>query len=180
MDFKKFFDTFKDKVCDIFNKMKENKKYFVGVSMSFVAFLMLLVVIFFSSNYNVKKDADMKMMHLVSKETDGALKMHTLVERVAYKNDMSLLKVKLVTGRTHQIRIHLSSKNHPIIGDSKYGDFEFNKFVKKEYHLDHQFLHAYSLTFTKPIGCIKYLEGKTFSSPLPKKLSQIKMSIFND
>ncbi|MEE0967027.1 MAG: RluA family pseudouridine synthase [Bacilli bacterium] len=128
----------------------------------------------------VKKDADNKMMRIVSKDSDGALKMHTIVEKVKSKNNMTLLKVKLVTGRTHQIRIHLSSHNHPIIGDSKYGDFEFNKMIKKDYHLDHQFLHAYSLTFTKPIGSVKYLEGKTFITPLPKKLNQIKLSIFDE
>ena len=126
----------------------------------------------------VKKDADNKMMRIVSKDSQGALKMHTIVEKMKYKNDMTLLKVKLITGRTHQIRIHLSSHDHPIIGDSKYGDFEFNKIIKKNYHLDHQFLHAYSLTFTKPIGCIKYMEGKTITTPLPKKLNQIKISIF--
>ncbi len=58
MNFKKNFDTFKDKVDDIFQKIKDNKKYLIGLCMSFVAFLMLLVVIFFSSNLNVKKEAD--------------------------------------------------------------------------------------------------------------------------
>lgn len=128
----------------------------------------------------VKKDADLKKMYIVSKETEGALKMHTKVELLDYKKEMSLLKVELVTGRTHQIRIHLSTHHHPLIGDSKYGDFEFNKMIKKQYHLDYQFLHAHTLTFTKPIGCIKYLEGQSFQAPLPKKLKEIKLSIFND
>ena len=53
--------------------------------------------------------------------------MHTLIENVSSCGDYSLLKVKLVTGRTHQIRIHLSGVGHPIIGDQKYGDFEKNR-----------------------------------------------------
>lgn len=128
----------------------------------------------------VKKDADKGMMRIVPANVDGALKMHTIIEKIKFKNEMTLLKVRLVTGRTHQIRVHLSSIGHPIIGDSKYGDFELNKMIKKDYHLDHQFLHAYALTFTQPIGCLKYLKGQTFKADLPRKMLKIKMSIFNE
>ena len=128
----------------------------------------------------VKKDSDQSLMRIVSPNTEGALKMHTIVESLKATSSFSLLKVKLITGRTHQIRIHLSSVNHPIIGDSKYGDFELNKMIKKQYHLDHQFLHAYQIQFVKPIGCLKYLQDKTITSPLPKNLEKIKRNIFHE
>lgn len=127
----------------------------------------------------VKKDSDQFLMKIVSPNTEGALKMHTIVESVQATQDFSLLKVKLITGRTHQIRVHLSSVGHPIIGDSKYGDFELNKMIKKQYHLGHQFLHAYQIEFVKPIGCLKYLQDKKITSSLPKDLETIKRKIFH-
>lgn len=59
------------------------------------------------------------------------------------ENNVSLLEVQLFTGKTHQIRAHLSSIGHPVLGDNKYGD----NIKNKEYHLKHQLLHAYKLVF---------------------------------
>ena len=68
---------------------------------------------------------------------------------------------------------------HPVMGDSKYGDFEWNKEVKKKFHLNHQFLHAYKLTFVDPIGSMSYLKGKTFTSQLPEQLEKIQKELFS-
>jgi 23S rRNA pseudouridine955/2504/2580 synthase len=62
---------------------------------------------------------------------------------------MSLLEVTIKTGRTHQIRVHLSSQGHPIVGDDKYGDFELNRRVQKQ-GLKRMFLHAWRLQFMHP------------------------------
>ncbi len=62
---------------------------------------------------------------------------------------MSLLEVTIKTGRTHQIRVHLASQGHPIVGDDKYGDFDLNKRVPK-HGLRRMFLHAWRLQFSHP------------------------------
>lgn len=128
----------------------------------------------------MKKESDQSLVKVVSSKTPGALMMHTLVENMKTNQEFSLVKVKLVTGRTHQIRVHLSSEHHPIIGDSKYGNFELNKYIQKKYHLNHQFLHAYQICFIKPIGSLRYLQNKTITCPLPHHLLKIKRDIFNE
>lgn len=62
--------------------------------------------------------------------------------------DHTLLKVKLITGRMHQIRTQLAELSHPILGDSQYGDFALNRDIKKQFGLKRLFLHAYHLKFT--------------------------------
>ena len=62
---------------------------------------------------------------------------------------MSLLEVTIKTGRTHQIRVHLASQGHAIVGDDKYGDFELNKRLQKQ-GMKRMFLHAWRLQFSHP------------------------------
>lgn len=73
----------------------------------------------------------------------------SIFETVQCRSEASLVKVRLETGRTHQIRVHATYSGHPIAGDSKYGDEEFNKHMRK-IGLKRLFLHASSLTFTLP------------------------------
>lgn len=126
----------------------------------------------------VKKDEKESKVKVVTQETRGALKMHTKTHTIMSNNNFSMLEVKIITGRTHQIRVHMASIGYPVIGDSKYGDFELNKIIKKKYHLNHQYLHAHKIKFVKPIGGLSYLQDKEIIAPLPNKLSLIKREIF--
>ncbi|TAN80893.1 MAG: RluA family pseudouridine synthase [Gallionella sp.] len=77
----------------------------------------------------------------------------------------SLLEAQLKTGRTHQIRVHLSHLGFPIAGDDKYGDFARNKLLMKQ-GLKRMFLHAHSIAFAHPLtGAAMHL-----IAPLPKEL----------
>lgn len=79
------------------------------------------------------------------------------------QKNISLLEVKLETGRTHQIRAHLAHINHPIIGDGKYGINEINK----KFNTKYQLLTAYKLKFNfiENSSPLNYLNGKEFSIP---------------
>ena len=75
---------------------------------------------------------------------------------------LALLEVDLVTGRTHQIRAHMSHIGYPLLGDGKYG---INK-INREYNVKTQALYSYKLTFkfTTDAGILEYLNGKTFQA----------------
>jgi 23S rRNA pseudouridine955/2504/2580 synthase len=82
---------------------------------------------------------------------------------------VTLLKLNIETGRTHQIRSHLKEINAPIIGDPLYGDQEINRQVKEATGLKRQFLHAYELIFKHPA------DGRlvTLKAPLPPELEAV-------
>ena len=82
----------------------------------------------------------------------------------------TLLKVKLITGKTHQIRSHLSFIGHPIIGDVKYGLRNRNEDFRKSFGLRRQFLHASELVFPPMNGVLSDLSGRTLQAPLPDDL----------
>jgi 23S rRNA pseudouridine955/2504/2580 synthase len=64
---------------------------------------------------------------------------------------VSLLTLQLITGRTHQIRSHLQQVKHPLAGDRRYGDKDFNRVLAERYGLRRQFLHAYRLNLVHPV-----------------------------
>lgn len=105
----------------------------------------------------------------VAKMKDGAKSALSKVTPIEYYGGYTLVSVELVTGRTHQIRVHLSSVGYPIIGDGKYGNFKENRLFKDKYGFENQFLHAGSLSFKQIKGPLSYLSGHTFEAPLPKE-----------
>jgi 23S rRNA pseudouridine1911/1915/1917 synthase len=83
--------------------------------------------------------------------------------------DSTLLKVNIITGRTHQIRVHFASIGHPVAGDKTYGDKNLNKKFRDKYGLNRQFLHAKKLTF-----CLQGNKKETeFTSSLPNDLLKV-------
>lgn len=80
--------------------------------------------------------------------------------------EMTLLEVTIKTGRTHQIRVHLASQGHPIVGDDKYGDFDLNKRLQK-LGMKRMFLHAWRLQFNHPVSG----ERVALAAELPPELA---------
>ncbi|MBR5248513.1 MAG: RluA family pseudouridine synthase [Lachnospiraceae bacterium] len=88
-------------------------------------------------------------------------------------NKYTYLEVELITGKTHQIRAHLASIGHPLLGDYKYGNTKLNESWKQRYHLSSQFLHAYRLEFPVLTGVLGGLSGQTVVAQLPTMFEKI-------
>ena len=110
----------------------------------------------------------------VSKEGKPSITRYKVVE--TFKG-YTLLEVELLTGRTHQIRVHMAYINHPVIGDSKYGDYELNKLLESKYNFKNQFLEAYQLDFHKLNNPLKYLSGRSFKISLNDEFLNLINSI---
>ena len=82
---------------------------------------------------------------------EGGREAVTRVKALKSGRDYSVLEVRLLTGRTHQIRVHLAHAGHPILGDDKYGDFSLNHALAKQ-GVRRLFLHARRLEFAHPIS----------------------------
>ena len=106
---------------------------------------------------------DPKDRKRISIQTGGrrAITHYSPVERL--KQDYTLVKCELETGRTHQIRVHMASLGHPILGDPVYGP------KKCPFHLEGQFLHAGTLGFVHPVTG----ERITFTCELPEHFQRL-------
>jgi len=95
--------------------------------------------------------------------------IQTAYTPIQTNDNYSLLEVELITGKTHQIRAHLSAIGHPLVGDFKYGREDKNRNLKKEYGLEHHLLHAYRVVFpieNSNVGAD--LSGMEICAPYPK------------
>lgn len=107
----------------------------------------------------------------VSVSRDGK-PAHSIVRLVRRWQTCSLVEVELKTGRTHQIRVHLSHSGFPLFGDDKYGDFALNKQLEKA-GLKRMFLHAAKLAFRHPLTD----QEIELASPLPAELEEFVASV---
>ncbi|MEO5697527.1 MAG: pseudouridine synthase, partial [Burkholderiaceae bacterium] len=115
-------------------------------------------------------EAGERRVHAVASDHDQGRRSITLVRVARQFAGFTLLDVTIKTGRTHQIRVHLTHEGHAIVGDEKYGDFTLNKAMARGdavpgCRFGRMFLHARSLRFTHPgTGGVIELEA-----PLPSE-----------
>ncbi|AQR70870.1 MULTISPECIES: RluA family pseudouridine synthase [Janthinobacterium] len=112
----------------------------------------------------------------VAVQADG-LASHTVFSLLHKYHNFALLEAELKTGRTHQIRVHLSSSGFPIAGDDKYGDFALNRALLKADStrgaLKRMFLHAHQITFTHP----ETGKTMTLNAPLAAECERFLVSL---
>lgn len=104
------------------------------------------------------KDEKTNTVKVFGKPGAGRVKIVTEYRVIKTKNGDSLLEVRLITGKTHQIRSHLAYIGHPLLGDGKYG---INREDKKRGY-GYQALYSYKVVFDFKSGPLSYLDGKVF------------------
>lgn len=107
-------------------------------------------------------------------EESGKAVIRTRYIPIRQDAEKTLLEVELITGKSHQIRAHLASIGHPLLGDYKYGDREWNDRYRKSCQITHQILHAYRIVFPQLEGAFSLLSGKSFTAPLPEAFARIE------
>ena len=127
----------------------------------------------------LNKDEDRNMVAISKNQEDGSKKIETIIKVLKRTDEYSLLEIELITGRTHQIRGHLSSLGFPVIGDRKYGKPFINKHFESEYGLANQWLHGYKIEFNGLKEPLEYLNGKTFEAPIEEDLHRIEEDLFH-
>lgn len=105
-------------------------------------------------------------------------KVITQYRPLKFNDKFSLLEVKLITGRSHQIRVHLSSIGHPVIGDKKYGDARTNLFFEQKFGLQHQILHAYKINICSEPNNIFANMPQEITCNVPKAFADIEKFCF--
>lgn len=121
----------------------------------------------------LRKDKNSNQVQVWKEEQPDSRKIKTRYYPIAANASLTLLEVELLTGRTHQIRAHLASLGHPIIGDYKYGDAKVNEYYKKACGTASQLLHAYRLEMPEIEGELSELSDRTFRSELPPSFLKV-------
>ena len=144
---------------DQFRARDTGKKY---AALVFGAWPQKLKVIDLALHKSSDEAGERNVRVVAADHADGRRSI-TLVKVAQRFAQHTLLDVTLKTGRTHQIRVHLASSGHPIVGDPKYGDFAHNKAFAKDRGFGRMFLHATELAFDHPATGVRI----ALRAPLP-------------
>ncbi|MBV7274312.1 RluA family pseudouridine synthase [Clostridiaceae bacterium UIB06] len=126
----------------------------------------------------IAKNEDENISKIFDSPRKDTKEIATQVKILKSCGTYSLVELELLTGRSHQLRAHLSYLGNPIIGDAKYGISQINSFFINKYALNYQFLYAYKLIFRNCVEKLSYLENKTIAESLPPVFKKIKNDVF--
>jgi 23S rRNA pseudouridine955/2504/2580 synthase len=126
----------------------------------------------------ILKNEDANISKVYETKVPNSKEIAMEVKTIQSCGTFSLIEINLLTGRSHQLRAHLSELGNPIVGDSKYGDKKLNSFFINRYGLDYQFLYAFKVIFKSNSDELEYMKNKTIAESLPPVLKKIKNDVF--
>ena len=109
---------------------------------------------------------------IVSDDEGEESDIRTIIRRISGNGRLTYCEIKLISGKTHQIRAHLAHIGHPILGDPKYGDRTVNEEYRKKYGIRSQMLVCCRLTVPDDFPLIS-LAGKTFETKIPSVFDKV-------
>ncbi|GAA6480396.1 RluA family pseudouridine synthase [Enterocloster aldenensis] len=122
----------------------------------------------------LRKDEAANTVTVYPLEVEDSVPIMTEYLPLAGNGVYTLLQVTLITGRSHQIRAHLASIGHPIVGDYKYGRQDMNDAMKKKYGVRSQLLHSWKLVMPDKLPePLDYLSGKEMLAGLPDQFARV-------
>lgn len=119
------------------------------------------------------KDENNNLVRLLTKQEPGALFIKTRYYPLRQLSELTLVEAELITGKPHQIRIHLASQGHPLVGDYKYGDKSLNEKYKKRCQISSQLLYACRLEFPKMEAPFEKLSERIIEISAPKEFARL-------
>ncbi len=123
---------------------------------------------------NIIKNQKKNKVSLVSQTNKNTKEIETIFRPLRGNGIYTIVEAEIITGRTHQIRAHLSDLGFPILGDEKYGNRKLNDKMRRTFDLKSQYLHAYKIFFQKCYQPLDYLEGKEIFSDIPMQFKKIE------
>lgn len=119
--------------------------------------------------YLIKDEKNNKVRLVQESDGEKTAYIKTRYYPVKQFGDKTLVEAELITGKPHQIRIHLSGAGHPLLGDYKYGHKSWNDSYKQQFRISSQMLYACRLEFPEMEAPFEKLSGKILESPVPKE-----------
>ena len=126
----------------------------------------------------ISKDGEENRSKVFNERKPDTKKIAMEVKTIQSNGAFSFIEIDLLTGRSHQLRAHLSFLGNAIIGDGKYGDKKLNSFFNNKFGLDYQFLYAYKVIFKDCPESLSYMVNKTIAETLPPIFKKIKSDVF--